>query len=110
VGVVAACVISGATGTGSLASVGSAVGVVTGISGGCWMTSAAGVVTAAGVSGAVTVAVVDASTCSCVLDGDDVGACVGSLSVAWPWSFVDVLAPPELLTCISGAESAAWAG
>jgi hypothetical protein len=78
------------------------------------VTSAAGVVTI-GVSGAVTVGVVLGSTCSCVLDGDDVGdddvgAGVGSASVAWPVSFVDVLAPPELLTCISGAESAAWAG
>ncbi|MBB5165927.1 hypothetical protein [Mycobacterium sp. AZCC_0083] len=108
-GVMTSCTDSGTTGTGSLA----AVGVVAGTAGGCSVTSAAGVVTT-GVSGAVTVGVVLGSTCSWVLDGDDVGddveAGVGSASVAWPASFVDVLAPPELLTCISGADSAACAG
>jgi len=112
-GVITSCTDSGTTGTGSLAAVGSAVGVVTGATGGCSVASAAGGVTT-GASGAVTVGVVAGSTCSCVLDGDDdgddVGAGVGSASVAWPASFVDVLAPPELLKCISGADSAACAG
>jgi hypothetical protein len=56
------------------------------------------------------VGVVLGSTCSWLLDGADVGVGVGSSLVAWPSSLVDVLAPPELLKCISGAESAAWVG
>jgi hypothetical protein len=44
------------------------------------------------------------------LDGDGGVAGVGSSSVAWPLSLVDVLGPPELSKCISGADSAAWAG